>query len=229
MSDDLSNHCISIKEYIADASGNPSFGIVIADCSTAEFSIAAFEDDACRTRLETTIRQHRPRDVLCERGNLSVPTRRLLQSAVGPLCTITMLQPGKEFPKAEKGIEAVQNLFESFDEDNRTVPAQITDHYDNEQAMSALGAMVKYLKTLNLDKDLLAVRNFNIFDPIRNGQSLVLDGQTLAHIEVLRNSLGTDEGTLFSLLCRCNTAFGKRLFLIWVCQPLREARLINDR
>lgn len=76
---------------------------------------------------------------------------------------------------------------------------------------------------------------------------LVLDGQTLAHIEVLQNSLGTDEGTLFKLLCRCRTPFGtplssdvlltptdhlalgKRLFKIWICQPLREAKAINDR
>lgn len=74
-----------------------------------------------------------------------------------------------------------------------------------------------------------ASRNTDIFDPIRDGKSLVLDGQTLAHIEILQNSLGTDEGTLFRLMCRCNTPFGKRLFKIWVCQPLLEAQAINDR
>ena len=69
----------------------------------------------------------------------------------------------------------------------------------------------------------------DIFDPIRDGQSLILDGQTLAHIEILQNSDGTDEGTLFKLLCRCSTPFGKRLFKIWVCQPLRKAKDINAR
>ena len=43
LTDDLSNHCIAIKEFIPDASSNPRFGIVIADCSTAEFTISAFE------------------------------------------------------------------------------------------------------------------------------------------------------------------------------------------
>ena len=28
------------------------------------------------------------------------------------------------------------------------------------------------------------MKNFNIYDPMRRGQGLVLDGQTLAHIEV---------------------------------------------
>lgn len=42
----------------------------------------------------------------------------------------------------------------------------------------------RYLKQLNLDQDLLSQKNFDIYDPIRHGQNLVLDGQTLAHIEV---------------------------------------------
>ena len=30
------------------------------------------------------------------------------------------------------------------------------------------------------------MKNFNIYDPMKRGQGLVLDGQTLAHIEVSR-------------------------------------------
>lgn len=41
----------------------------------------------------------------------------------------------------------------------------------------------RYLNTLNIDKDILSMKNFNIYDPMRRGQGLVLDGQTLAHIE----------------------------------------------
>ena len=70
------------------------------------------------------------------------------------------------------------------------------------------------------------MRNFNIYDPIKRGQGLVLDGQTLAHIEVschypadrlvlmhghfqvLQNSEGTEEGTLLKLLSRCITPSG---------------------
>ena len=43
LTDDLSNHCISVKEYIAEAGADPCFGIVIADCSTAEFTMSAFQ------------------------------------------------------------------------------------------------------------------------------------------------------------------------------------------
>ena len=51
-------------------------------------------------------------------------------------------------------------------------------------AMEALGSMILYLRTLNIDKDILSMKNFNVYDPMKKGQGLMLDGQTLAHIEV---------------------------------------------
>lgn len=42
----------------------------------------------------------------------------------------------------------------------------------------------RYLRQLNIDKDILSMKNFNIYDPMKRGQGLVLDGQTLAHVEV---------------------------------------------
>ena len=75
----------------------------------------------------------------------------------------------------------------------------------------------------------VTTKNFNIYDPLSQGQALILDGQTLAHIEVLQNSQGGQEGTLFQLLSRCVTPFGKRLFKIWLCAPLRTVEGINDR
>jgi DNA mismatch repair protein MSH6 len=42
----------------------------------------------------------------------------------------------------------------------------------------------RYLRTLNIDKDILSMKNFNVYDPMKRGKGLVLDGQTLAHIEV---------------------------------------------
>lgn len=43
LTEDLSNHCIAVKEYIEEAGADPRFGIVIADCSTAEFTLSAFQ------------------------------------------------------------------------------------------------------------------------------------------------------------------------------------------
>jgi len=44
--------------------------------------------------------------------------------------------------------------------------------------------MNRYLRQLNIDKDILSMKNFNVYDPMKRGQGLVLDGQSLAHVEV---------------------------------------------
>lgn len=83
---------------------------------------------------------------------------------------------------------------------------------------------------MKLDKELLSAGNIHFYDPIRNTTSLVLDGQTLANLEIFQNSYnGTGAGTLFELLNHCVTPFGKRLFRQWLCHPLREASDIDMR
>ena len=66
LTDDLAGHCISIcEEKCADGSdSNNSFGICVLDCSTSQFNLSAFEDDVCRTKLETLMRQLRPKELL---------------------------------------------------------------------------------------------------------------------------------------------------------------------
>jgi DNA mismatch repair ATPase MutS len=66
----------------------------------------------------------------------------------------------------------------------------------------------RYLRQLNIDRDIVSMKNFNIYDPMKKGEGLVLDGQTLAHLEILLNGEGTDEGSLLKLLGRCVTPFG---------------------
>lgn len=67
-----------------------------------------------------------------------------------------------------------------------SVPEAIRDMLGMKTPMEALGAMVWYLRQLNIDKDIMSMRNFNVYDPMKKGQGLVLDGQTLAHVEVSR-------------------------------------------
>lgn len=67
--------------------------------------------------------------------------------------------------------------------------------------ISAFGALVFYLRTLKLDKDLVSAKNFHMYDIIRAVQTLVLDGQTLLNLEIFQNTLDSSErGTLFKLL-----------------------------
>ncbi|GAA5982227.1 hypothetical protein JCM10908_004792 [Rhodotorula pacifica] len=249
LTDDMSNHCVAIKEDTPTPTSPPSFGVCVLDASTAEFSLSFFVDDASRTELETLIRQLKPKELIHQKGNLSVSTLRLLRNCVGIDCQWTALKEGKEFLRAEDARDEVVKLFkenkqgkEADEEemavdreegeggDDALLPDNIRVMLDKPVAMSALGGMVWYLRQLNLDSDLVTARNFNVYDPLSRGNgTLILDGQTLAHIEVLQNSQGGTEGTLLQLLGRCVTPFGKRLFKVWLCAPLRDVVAINDR
>ena len=61
--DEQAGHCVSIREEDPE-SDKGSFGICVLDSSTSEFNMSAFNDDACRTKLETLIRQLRPKEIL---------------------------------------------------------------------------------------------------------------------------------------------------------------------
>ncbi|KAK4686504.1 DNA mismatch repair protein MSH6, partial [Tremellales sp. Uapishka_1] len=226
LNSDDANHCVSIKEYCEDPAMPSTFGLCVVDASTGEFKLSHFQDDVCRTRLETMFRQIRPKELLYAKDNLSVPTSRLLRNILPATTVWQSFRDGKEFPSAP---ETLERLSEFFPTDGPEIPAEILSLAEEPVAMEALGGMMFYLKTLNLDKDLLSQRNFNVYDPIREGQNLVLDGQTLGHMEVLVNNEGGDEGTLLKLLQRCQTPFGKRLFRIWLTMPLKNVAAINDR
>lgn len=65
-----------------------------------------------------------------------------------------------------------------------SVPSPIRDLASEQLPIEALGSMIWYLRQLNIDKDILSMKNFNIYDPMKRGMGLTLDGQTLAHLEV---------------------------------------------
>jgi DNA mismatch repair protein MSH6 len=103
--------------------------------------------------------------------------------------TWVSLRPETEFLSFEVTVARLNDFFGS-DGQNSEVPAAITEMIEQRQelAVEALGGMMFYLQSLNMANDLLSQKSFNIYDPIRKGEGMVLDGQTLSHLEV--GSLG---------------------------------------
>ncbi|TIB05884.1 hypothetical protein E3P96_00805 [Wallemia ichthyophaga] len=232
LADEAASHCVSIKENSNSLASNvPSFGLCILDASTGEFNLATFEDDKSRSKLETLIRQLRPKEIVHEKGNLDQLTLRVLRNITSISCLWTPLNTGKEGMDAIETITELKTLFKKGVEDIERVklPDAVESIVENTEAIESLGNLMWYLRSLNLDRDLLSLGNFNIYDATREGQAMILDGRTLAHIEVLVNSEGNEDDTLLKLLNRCVTPFGKRLFRIWLCTPLRSSKAINER
>ncbi|XP_071959516.1 DNA mismatch repair protein Msh6-like [Antedon mediterranea] len=122
----------------------------------------------------------------------------------------------------------------------------LTPREGKELALSAFGACIWYLKKCYLHQELLSMKNFTTYVPVDDKDSIeikniptdfttrnrhmVLDGVTLANLDILENKLtGTTEGTLLGTMEQCSTPFGKRLFKQWLCAPLCNPDAINDR
>ncbi|CAG8558122.1 14662_t:CDS:10 [Funneliformis caledonium] len=250
LTNEMSTYCMSIKESCPTENDPPAYGICFVDTATGEFNLASFVDDIDRTQFETLIMQVKPKEIVYEKGMLNKRSQRILKTCIN--CPIwTGLIPEREFWDANATWDEIrfsryfsnkQNLTEKDDDDDETMedgdngydpeiwPEAIKAARNKPLMMSALGGLIWYLRSLKLDEELVSLRNFKLYDPIRHSASLILDGQTLANLEIFENNLdGSDQGTVFKLLNHCVTPFGKRTFKQWLCHPLRNVEDINER
>lgn len=73
--DEQAGHCVSIREDDGepDKDGSGRFGICVLDSSTSEFNMSSFDDDVCRTKMETMMRQLRPKEVIFTKVCSQIP------------------------------------------------------------------------------------------------------------------------------------------------------------
>ena len=231
LQDDMSTYCVAIKE--SEVEGLPAFGISFVDTATGQFFLTDFVDDLEMTKFETFIAQTRPQELLLEKSCVSTGAMRILKNNTGPTTLWNHLKPGKEFWTADvtcREIDASGYFVADGRPSAEAWPDVLRDFREKDLLISAFGALVQYLRTLKIERELLTLGNISWYDPIKKASSLVLDGKTLINLEIFANSAdGGTDGTLFTLLNRCITPFGKRLLKQWVCHPLMNAVKINDR
>ncbi|KAG6009191.1 hypothetical protein E4U21_003044 [Claviceps maximensis] len=235
LQDDMAAYCVAIKESVFD--DIPSFGIAFVDTATGRFQLSGFVDDVDRTKFETFVAQIGPRELLLEKSHLSTKALRILKNNTSPTTIWTHLKPGTEFWDADTSRRELKcgNYFAASTaandgSDDGSWPEVLQQFQDDDLVMSAMGALLSYLKFLQLERPLLSQGSFERYSPIQKKGTLVLDGQTLMNLELFTNSAnGSAEGTLFSLLNQCITPFGKRLFRQWVAHPLCDVERINER
>ncbi|KAF8966381.1 DNA mismatch repair protein msh6 [Entomortierella lignicola] len=237
LTNEMATYCMAIKELSRQGAEHlpTRFGIAFVDTSTAEFNLATFYDDMDRTKFETLITQIKPKEIVVEKGGLSVRSTRILKNSLGVNTIWNYLQPESQFWNALDAADELR-IREYFGPDvpgsvaTESWPPALQSMIGNPAVMSALGGLVWYLRSLKLDKELLSFKNFHVYDPVRQASTLILDGQTLSNLEIFQNNNdGTEAGTVLRLLNRCVTPFGKRLFRRWLCHPLRSTSAISAR
>jgi DNA mismatch repair protein MSH6 len=231
LQDDMATFCAAIKE--STINGKPAFGIAFVDAATGQFFISQFEDDVDLTKFETFVAQTSPRELLLEKSRLSTKALRILKNNTTPLTIWNHMKPGVDFWDAEttrRELDLGGYFSATGDDQDTTWPEKLAEAKDKDLLMSAFGCLMHYLQTLKLERNLLSQGYFEWYSPIHRNGTLILDGQTLINLEIFSNTVdGGSEGTLFNLLNRCITPFGKRLFRQWVCHPLCNIHKINER
>lgn len=263
-SESQSKFLLSVKEKAEDESSgrHRTYGVCFVDTSVGRFHIGQFSDDRHCSRLRTLISHFSPAEVLFEKGNPSVETRKILKASLSSALQ-EGLSAGTQFWDAQKTLKSLseENYFQEISGEeqgagNSRLPAllkKMTSESDSlsltpkegcELALSAFGGCIFYLKKCLIDKELLSMANFEEYVPVdvemekaagstslfaQTRQRMVLDGVTLANLEIFQNGSGGTDGTLLERLDTCSTPFGKRLLKQWLCAPLCNPTSIKDR
>ncbi|KAK6455517.1 mismatch repair ATPase MSH6 [Scheffersomyces xylosifermentans] len=234
INDDMAVYCLSIREEILD-DGSKVFGVAFVDTATSELSFIEFTDDAECTKLDTLITQVKPKEILCEKNNLcSIAVKILKFNAQGHQIW-NDLNPITEFWDYDTTLEHLvkAKYYEAEDlDDYSNFPPTLVDFKDNHKvAFSAFGGLLYYLNSLKLDNSIMTLGHVSEYNISKQANThMLLDGITLNNLEILNNSFdGGDRGTLFKLINRASTPFGKRALKNWVLHPLMKINDINER
>lgn len=215
------NYCMALSEVSAGR-----FGIALVDTSLASFYLCEIVNDAGLMKLETLLVQCRPIEFCLEKNQVSPAVLKLLKNTL-PQSSINWFVSGREFWTASQ----CRSAFKERNYFKDTSPSTVLSHFwENDSIMQALGALLFYLQSLKLDRELVSLKNFSEYDAVQHATSLVLDGQTLVNLDILVNSTdGSEQDTLLQLINHCETPFGKRLLRQWICHPLRHKAAIERR
>ncbi|CAI9720918.1 mismatch repair Msh6 [Octopus vulgaris] len=237
-----------------------TYGVCFVDTSIGKFHIGQFLDDRHNSRFRTLLMHHTPAQILYERGKVYPKTMQIINNLPGNVIR-EGLNPGTEFWQSSKTLKTLSECNYFVDEESKEIvwPAALKKMLSDSDALnssaadayvlavSALGAILWYLKHTLVDEELLSMKNFEEYVPLDKNNSvsvpnssvardfsgkrhMVLDDVTLCNLDITENGLnGSREGTLLEKLDHCNTPFGKRLFRTWLCAPLCNPKSINDR
>ncbi|KNE59698.1 hypothetical protein AMAG_05161 [Allomyces macrogynus ATCC 38327] len=215
---DHATYCMALAEAKVMETDEMQIAVALVDTSTADMYVAAFTEDAARARLETLLMQVQPREVVVDKGHLSLTTKKLVQA----LCP-TAAWNAIAFPYGD-----IQALHPFQFPDDKPLPPVLTRAVDHDDGvvLQAVGGLAMYLQRLKLDAPLTAAaaQGIHEYDLANQARTLVLDGAALANLHVLDG-----DRPLLSVLDRCTTPMGRRMLRTWVCHPLRGVAAIRTR
>uniref|UniRef100_A0A6G1SF33 DNA mismatch repair protein n=1 Tax=Aceria tosichella TaxID=561515 RepID=A0A6G1SF33_9ACAR len=248
-------YLLAISESTVDSSetGKKSkvFGVCFVDVTIGTIYIGQFTDDNNLSDLNILFAHHTPTEVLYEKGSLSSDAMKCI------LKTGARLEPLKFWPLKKTLIHIkvnrvfsgesndfewppfMKSLFVEGETSSDLMNLEPRDEY--KLALNSFGAIVYYLDSQFIEKQVLACANFEFYisplsqqagqphGPFNTVPPMVMDHVALRNLEIFTNSSGCAKSTLFEKINDCKTHFGQRLLKNWICSPLCDVKQIESR
>jgi DNA mismatch repair protein MSH6 len=255
--------CETTVDSESSPKGSKAFGVCFVDVTIGTLYIGQFVDDNNLSDLNILLAHHTPTEVLYEKGSLSSDA---MKSLLKTGARLEPLKAIKEFWPIKKTLshlklnrvfsgessdfawpEELKNLFIEGESSDDLVDLEPRDEY--KLALNSFGAIVYYLNSQFIEKQVLACANIELYvSPLnrRDGPSLpakeispvgqiktvptmIMDHVALRNLEIFTNSSGSANSTLFEKINDCKTHFGQRLLKNWICSPLCDVNQIESR
>ncbi|CAL2029489.1 unnamed protein product [Caenorhabditis brenneri] len=241
--DPTSKNLLAIKEFHNSETGKSTYGVCMIDTTTAHIRIGQFEDDDYRSQLRTLLANVIVVQVLVERSSMSASTKAILNGILFSV-PIENLLPKKQFLTADDVVRIVSNddyfgsevsnwpdVLKTMLEESSVLPKASSEW---QLALSAFGAVFWYLRDSLIDVDMLSMKNITFYDSNAkssevqtsneekvdwNGKNLILDGTALENLNIVPNGRDSHLTSLYFVINKCSTPFGRRRLRSWLLQP----------
>jgi len=187
-------------------------GLAVLDVSTGNFKITQFNDNDNRSTLIDELQKLEPKEILIPESLMDDPKPWLPERNI--------FIHGWEDWTYTHG-EAVKNLLSHF----KTQSLEGFGCENMGQAISSAGALIHYLHETQKS----ALGHINSISPYYIHDYMALDQTTIASLELIQSSEGTQKNSLFSLLDESCTPMGARQIREWIIKPLIDLGKIQTR
>ncbi|XP_014496504.1 DNA mismatch repair protein MSH7 [Vigna radiata var. radiata] len=222
-------HLLAINEESNDLdNGSVVYGFAFVDCARLRFWVGSIEDDTSCSALGALLMQVSPKEVIYDSRGLSKEAQKALRkfSLIGSAALqFTPVQSITDSVNSE-----IRDLIHSkgyFKGSSHSLDHVLNNVIHREITLSALGGLIGHLDRLMLD-DVLQSGDLYSYQVYRG--CVKMDGPTMMNLELfVNNEDGSKSGSLYNCLDKCVTSSGKRLLRNWICCPLVDAEIINNR
>ncbi|KAL2605846.1 hypothetical protein AAZV13_09G150300 [Glycine max] len=222
-------HLLSIKEENNGLdNGAVVYGFAFVDCARLRFWVGSIDDDASCSALGALLMQVSPTEVIYDNRGLSKEAQKALRKF--SLNGSTALQFTPVQSMTDLVSNEIRDLIHSkgyFKGSSHSLDHVLRSVIHREITLSALVGLIDHLDRLMLND---ALQNGDLYTYQVYRGCLKMDGPTMINLELfVNNEDGGKSGSLYNCLDKCVTSSGKRLLRNWICCPLVDAEIINNR